>query len=352
MSDKTSLTSSRGDNTLINIIYVRGTVDLLLPLLKSFLEGDPYQFRLVSNGCSKIEENTIKSFVAKQSECVFYSMQSNTVLDHPTVLNHLLQIEESPYFIFMDSDIVLKKPSLNSWLLQLEKYDAIFTGIPVWHSLENSKMPPEFNIVEGRYLYNHSSQFIGLSYCAAYHTQKLKSYIESSGIGFDSYFFRQLSKEYQERLKLVDFEKYHYDTGKVLNTFYQMDGANMAYIEVPEILHIGGVSTLVYDNSGLLKRLYNALRDVIPMSIKTLFRLLKTDSQVGFKEAKEMEYLEMRKKAARALLLDRLHQKNIGFHNRRHIRLLNSEAVSKVYEIADVIESVNTENLNSKPIQL
>ncbi|MFT4850218.1 MAG: hypothetical protein ACI83B_002773 [Sediminicola sp.] len=323
---------------LVNIVYVKGTVKTLLPMLNSLIGFSQCEFRLVSNGCNEEEEMLLKTICQTGDRCIFFSLETQDVLDHPIVLNQLLEIETTPHFIFIDSDVVFTKDGFGDWLSELENFDAIFSGLPVWHNLESAKMPEHFRMVEGRYLYDHSDRLIGLSYCAAYKTEKLRSFIKKSEIAFDSCFFHDLPENHRISLKSIQFEKYHYDTGKLLNIFYQMDGARMSYIDSQSILHIGGVSTLVYNNQKGLKRAYNLILDLIPLGLRVLLRTISTSSKVSLKEAKEMERLTMKKKGTRALLLNQLYKTRIGFHDKRHIRLLDKEAVIKVQAIGNVLE--------------
>jgi hypothetical protein len=291
----------------------------------------------VSNGCNEEEERLLKTICSLESRCIFLSLNTQEVLDHSTVLNHLLEIEKSPNFVFLDSDIVFTKAGFEDWLAELENFDAIFSGLPIWHDLASAKMPKDFRMVEGRYLYDHLDRLIGFSYCAAYRTEKLRTFMKKSGISFDSSFFHDLSEQHQQVLKSIQFEKYHYDTGKLINIFYQMDGAQMSYFNSESILHIGGVSTLVYNNQKSWKKAYNLMLDIIPLSLRISLRSISPTSKVSLKEAKEMELLTMKKKATRAILLNQLYNKRIGFHNKRHIRLLSKGTVIKAEEIGEVI---------------
>lgn len=295
----------------INVIYVKGTVKLLLPFLSSLLQYSDCHFRLISNACTADEEEDLTKFAASENRCFFYSLNTERILLHHEVLHRILPEETSPWFAFMDSDIIATGeflPQLNEALINRQ---AVFTGLPLWHENTEMKMPKSFKIMGGRYFMSHNDHLLGLSYMAIYKTESLKRFIETSGIDFRRYYWKEIPVKYQKVINELGLRKHLYDTAKVLNIIWQQEGAAMAYKEVNTLIHLGGVSGS--DNRGGyfygLKK--NVLRVVPALMSTSIKAILGIKDRISLKERLNIERLVKKRRMSANILRQRLYSPNI-----------------------------------------
>ncbi|MEL7148863.1 MAG: glycosyltransferase family A protein, partial [Bacteroidota bacterium] len=164
----------REEEVLINVIYVRGTVDRLLPFLTSLVNHSLCQFRLISNGCLAKEQALLQQYADHCERASFFDLKTPNVLPHHDVLMRLLPLEQGPVFAFLDSDILAKGPFLKQLLEASTNHQAVFTGFPLWHERNELKMRREFKILGGRFLHSHHEMLYGFSYAAIYRTAPLR----------------------------------------------------------------------------------------------------------------------------------------------------------------------------------
>ncbi|MFY0591946.1 hypothetical protein [Roseivirga sp.] len=323
----------------INIIYVKGTVDLLLPFLSTLLQFSECRFRLVSNACPANEEAQLKQFVITENRTSFYSLESYQVLLHHEVLHRLLAKEQSEWFAFMDSDIFAKGSFLPEMMYALKDKDAVFTGLPLWHEDSELKMPQKFKIMGGRYFMSHNDCLLGLSYMAIYRTGSLRHFIKSTGVDFRRYYWKEIPALYQDIISKAGLRKHMYDTAKVLNILWQDQGARMVYHPVDNLIHLGGVSG--EDNQGGLflamkRNLLRLIPALISTSVKSMFGI---SDRISFQERLNIERLVKKRRISAMLLRQRLYSSSVGSDMQmRHF--LGSEIAQKFETAIEIIDPV------------
>lgn len=330
------------DNQLkINIIYVNDSVELLLPFVRTLLENSQCNYRLVSNGCSSYEEDLMEQFSALNERCVLYSMHSEVMMPHHDVLNHLLAIETSPYFVFMDSDILASNTFTEEWFNSLKKNEAIFSALPIWQSEEDALMPVTFQMADGRFLKSSDGQFLGLSYCAIYRKERLIDFMDRSGITFSYYDFRDIPSRHQKHLVDIGLDMSFYDTGKLLNILWQQDGARMTYIEQDSLYHIGGISTMIHQNFSVFRRCYNFIRPVLPNRLRAFLKWLEMKEKVNFRELRDKECQINEQRAIGSLIMHEVYGARIGIIDKLYLKGLDSDKTKKIVFMANLIKKAN-----------
>lgn len=320
----------------INIIYVGGTVNLLLPFLSSLLQHSHCKFRLVSNACRADEEATLKQFVTSENRTSFYTLNTSRILLHHEVLHRLLEKEQSEWFAFMDSDIFAKGSFLPKLMDAIKEKDAVFTGLPLWHENSERQMPQEFKIMGGRYLRSHNGLLLGLSYMAIYKTDDLKKFIKSAGIDFRKYYWNEIPDGHQMTLSQAGLRKQMYDTAKVLNILWQNQGGNMVYCETDDLIHLGGLSG--EDNRGgiIMTMKQNILR-LFPALISTSVKSIYGNSdRISFRERMNIERLVKKRRVSARLLGQRLYSCSSG-SNMKMVRFLGPAVAQKFENAIEVI---------------
>ena len=192
---------SQATTLIFNIIYVRGTVQPLLPMLSTLLAHSTCQYRMVSNACLPEEEALLQRYAAVEPQLHFYSLNTQKIASHHEAMHELLRLDDGPYFAMMDSDIFATAPFEEELLQALEQHKAVFTGLPIWHEHSDGVMPADFRIMGGRFYKAHNDMMLGMTYCAIYHKAPLQTFIQEQGINLASYTWSELPKPKQDQLK-------------------------------------------------------------------------------------------------------------------------------------------------------
>ena len=230
--------------TRVNIIYVGGTVARLMPFLHSILVHTTWPVNLVMNGCDAAEERLLTTIATAHPDRVeVVTASKNRVLSHGDVLDRLLRDEPSPYFCTLDSDVFAAGPVDLAALLPTPDLLATCSCVPIWHEREDFEMPEGYRIAAGRFLKTESSDFLGCSYATAYRTDALRDVASTFDISLRSYKWNELPRAVQAHFESRNLRLSVYDTMKVANLLIQRDGGRMTYVEIPDLIHIGGQSS-------------------------------------------------------------------------------------------------------------
>lgn len=229
----------------LNIIYVRGTVRLLLPYLETLIEHSDWDFTLVANGCTRDEILLLEDVRHAHGDRIDVKVGSvDVVLDHGHMLDQLLLEETGPYFCFLDSDVLAMGPTSVAEMLPTDDEAATCSCLPIWYDHTDSVMPEGFAILSGRFIETSDGHPLGCTYAAVYRTEELREHLDRWQVSLRRYRWRELPAVAQRALKRSGFERRVYDTAKLANIAIQLDGRPMAYRDIPALLHLGSQSEL------------------------------------------------------------------------------------------------------------
>lgn len=260
-----------------NIIYTEKTVDRLLPFVDTLLKHSNCSFRLVNNGCTAQEAKTLEAYCVHSDRMEYYSMEFSDVLEHGKVLNHLQAIERNEYFAFMDSDIFATGPFLERHLKVLKTHDGICSCLPNWYDHQYVEMKDKLANMTGYFLNNHD-HFLGVSFYSIYHKSAIQETIQSTGINFQRYTWRQLPEQHKSTLINLGLKKNSYDTAKLLNIFLQQRGRKLVYQSTPNLVHLGGFSSLSSQTKSCYFILRNHLIQNMPSPLRRYLRIIRDPS--------------------------------------------------------------------------
>ncbi len=288
---------SRHTDIIFNVIFVPGSVQLLSPLMLSFLDTGPgYSIRLVSNGCNTKEDETLRAISKKNQRFQFHKIATKRMLDHGAALTILQQMEASSVFAFMDSDIFATGDFLTELNWQPAQSAAMFSCPPVWGSQELTELPEGFGVLSGVYNRLHDGFCVGSSYFAMYDNQLLSDVMESTGIRFKKYFWKQLPQALQDELAGAGKQMILYDTGKLITILLQLrSGLPVQFRHCRYLEHIGGVSGTGLSRShqsdgrtDQYRRIAaNALRYLRPrLNVHPDWRRLSVDEEIRWVDAR------------------------------------------------------------------
>lgn len=252
--------------TRVNVIYVGGTVALLLPFLETLLRHTDWAFRLVLNGCANEEQAMLESVAADHADRVELLVHSTSgVSSHGEVLDQLIHSETSPYFCFVDSDIFAHEATDFSSLLPGPDESAICSCLPIWLDIDETVLPDGFRVVAGEFLRSSRGDSLGCSFAAAYRTSELRAVFDTWDVSFRASRWGELTEPVREELTRQGLRRKSYDTAKVVNLLLQFRGAPITYRDLPSLVHIGALSGITVTSPGYLRRLGRLARVPSPL---------------------------------------------------------------------------------------
>lgn len=239
---------------------MEGFVETSFPFLNTIITKTNLKLRLVSNGCSRIEEKYLKNICKNHKNLDFYSINAVNTMEHGKVLDHLLAIEISEFFCFMDSDI-FATGSVSFKDIKPSSNEIAFTScLPVGQAICNSILPESFKIAGGLFIYDDRRNYLGCTFLASYRTEPLRKLMQNMKISFRIYTEKDIPDDV--RLKLADLKvlKRKYDTAKVVNLMLHYHGYKQSYRQLKNLVHIGAVSSLNQPSNTIRY----ALRKILP----------------------------------------------------------------------------------------
>jgi hypothetical protein len=234
--------SEAGMALKFNIVYTTGTVRYLRLFVVSLLRWSDCVFRLVANACSPEETRLLQELGHKSPRLEFLALPYKKTTPHDKTLSYLQSIERSGYFCFMDSDILATGDFMSEMSPYLHQYAGVFSGSPIWCTEEEQVLSATVPRVRGQFSRTADGVCLGSSYFAIYDNNVLTEFIQSTGVDFRRYWWREIPAPYQRQLARMGLQKDRYDTGKLLNILLPAQGEAIAFVDSQFLQHIGSVS--------------------------------------------------------------------------------------------------------------
>lgn len=220
------------------IIITPGSLKFLEFALWSLQSRQDLKITLVANGLNKEEDTELKLF-CDQIQCDYISLNTNRVYSHGASLNALISQHDETWFCFCDSDILSLDPKANDIQIAhqykaLSACDAMF-----WDDNEVKGVLGRCN------RWPDGSPNLSSFFCI-YHTETIKYLMHKYKINFDNTEYSQITSDTISQIlnqKGLDKNRHKLDTGKVITAALEMDNHLFSHIEIPSLLHIGGMSS-------------------------------------------------------------------------------------------------------------
>ena len=253
--------------TRVNVIYIAGSVHLLLPFLETLLEHTDWPLRLVMNGCSDRERGLLEAIATEHRDRVELRTESlDVVVQHGEVLDRLSALESGPFFCFVDSDVFAASRTDLSELLPAHGEAACCSCLPIWQRVEEAVAPHGSSVMAGEYLWTADGDSLGCSHLATYRTDQLRGVLEDWGVSFRPYKWDDLPEAVRIEFERHDLRWAEYDTAKVVNLLLQIRGRPVSYRAIPSLVHLGGLSGLMLRSTGVLRRALRSVRRRVPIA--------------------------------------------------------------------------------------
>jgi hypothetical protein len=226
-----------------HIIYMRGSVRLLFPLLQSLLHWSQCRLRLVGNGISEDEKAFLEAFVAGEPRTELLNLPTaGEAIHHGDALEFLLSHCTDDYFAFCDSDIVVDGPFADELLAALATADAVFGAAPVGMPQAARYLTPGSLSLYGQDVWDHQGAPIGGTFLTIIRRAALLRTHNDVPIGFRRCYWYELPAALRRKLADSGHRHFLYDTGRVLFSIMLIQGARFAWSEPATLHHLGGFS--------------------------------------------------------------------------------------------------------------
>lgn len=313
------------------VIVTPGSLKFLEFALWSLHVRHDINIILVPNGLS-VKENTNLKLFCNQIHCEYQSLETSHVLSHGAALNLLIKKHTKALFCFCDSDIISLDPIANDInigdnLKAISSCDAMF-----W---DNQKVEG----VLGRCNRWPDGSINLSSFFCIYHTETLKSLINKYKVDFDNKRFNQVnSNKIRQTLhkKGIDSKSRKLDTGKLITAALEADNHQFSHIEIPSLLHIGGMSSWMLNGDKKL------IHENYHLTDKDLYELADESSWLFNQNAYRDEnnknfYLRRQQRLAAARYCFQLISHYVDNTPKPIYSLSDANLISKINHIEDII---------------
>jgi hypothetical protein len=226
---------------VFNVVWTGSLFKYLRYFVVSQMEYCDARYRFVANGCPPDQIDEMERFRSKRPDRVVEVFETTeSMKSHGFTLDVLRAArDDGPYFSMIDPDILATGPFLQPFVDALERCAAITSGRGVWR--DDDVIPVGHPGVSGEYFYSQSGFLFGSPHFAIYHRAPL----DATALRWDLKFNESgldLPEEAAAALASAGHDYFIYDTGKLLNTFLQIDGNQLCHEEHASLMHIGGLS--------------------------------------------------------------------------------------------------------------
>lgn len=231
----------------LHIIYTAHATRPFTLFALSLLRHTPCHIFLVSNGCTPAEEDHLQQLARDHPRLSFQSLSVATPLLHGHALNRLHDHCQEPLFAFVDSDIYAVGPFM----------PADLSGAVTCF------LPPAAFWTQREQRFQQERHRFGCTYLAIYHDELLRDIRRRWNVGFDLYKANALTDIQRSALQTIGYVRQHYDTAKVLNALFAVDGHAVTFAAAGNLRHLGGAtrtSLAPMNRLPPLRRLFKGLR--------------------------------------------------------------------------------------------
>lgn len=233
----------REDEFVFNVVWTGTDFTYLRLFIASQIAQSEARFRFVANGCTREQIESMERFAALHPQRVteVLDVSTDTIVAHGVALDRVRACRgDGRFFSFVDPDIKANAPFLYELTALFDEgYAAVTSGREVW---SDDNLVPVGNIgVAGEHFFDRTGFLFGSPHLALYDRNVLDETADRWGVGLGSA-GPELSDDACAQLARLGLDYRLYDTGKIMNALLQADGHRLAHRDVPQLVHIGGMS--------------------------------------------------------------------------------------------------------------
>jgi hypothetical protein len=237
------MTRPRDDELVFNIVWTGTVFSYLKLFVASQIAQSGARFRFVANGCPPEQIGLMERFAVAQADRVveILDISSSEMVAHGVALDRVrARRDDGAYFCLIDPDIKANGPFVPEFAELLgEGCAAVTSGREVWS--DDNLVPVGHVGVAGEHFFDRKGFIFGSPHLALYDRAALDDTTARWEVGLGSA-GRDLNPAALARLADLGHEYIVYDTGKIVNALLQGDGYRLVHRDLPQLVHIGGLS--------------------------------------------------------------------------------------------------------------
>ncbi len=230
---------------IFNVVVTGATFWHLRYFVCSLIDESDAQFRLVTNACTPESTVQIEDFARQHPARVVevFEASATAMIAHGVALDAVLNTrDDGKLFCFVDPDIKARRAFLGEFRDLLSSHDAVTSGKEVW--TDDNVLPSGHVGVGGRHFYDEHGFVFGSPHFAIYERAPLEDTLARWGVGLGSA-GPEVSDAARARMAEAGHRYLVYDTAKIANILFQLDGHTLCHFDHPELVHIGGLSHFI-----------------------------------------------------------------------------------------------------------
>lgn len=226
---------------VFNIVWTGEVFTNLRYFADSLLAQTTARYRFIANGCPGSQLTMMRDYSAfHRGRIDIIDLEHEVTVAHGVALDETRAVrDDGAHFCFIDPDIKAKAPFIPQLTALLVDHSAVTSGKEVW--TDDSVIPENHAGVAGEYFYDRKGFVFGSPHLAIYDRPALDEIGRRWGVKIGSA-GPELSPEAKAKLASMGHEYLVYDAGKIVNALLQGDGHRVEHVDLPELVHIGGLS--------------------------------------------------------------------------------------------------------------
>ena len=228
---------------VFNVVWTGTAFTYLRYFVASQIAQSQARFRFVVNGCPPEQVALMEQMARRHPDQVVEVLEvAEEMGAHGVALEAVrTQRDDGELFGLIDPDIKANAPFVPELAALLEgPCVAVSSATEVWS--DTNVVPPGHPGVAGEHFFGEDGFVFGGPHLTLYRRDALDETCERWGVHLGSA-GPELSEAAQHRLAdLLGRRFIVFDTGKIVNALLQADGGTVVHQDLPQIVHIGGMS--------------------------------------------------------------------------------------------------------------
>lgn len=222
-----------------HMICVPGTARIAALAALSFVQHSPYQVSIVLNGLGHEETDFLEHVAASNKQLNLHPCRTTTLVAHWEMLNRLSKQETSDWFCFMDSDIFTTAPFSHQLDAVLETCDIFSSCYPL--AAGSNALTAGYSYLA---LKSPTGKQLATSFFCAYRMDVLRQVKDICNVGFETVLNDSVPSQSRQWIADEDLQTTDdMDTGKLLTLLSHSFGFQTLYVDLHEMVHVGGISS-------------------------------------------------------------------------------------------------------------
>jgi hypothetical protein len=249
------MTDTREQAFVFNIVWTGSVFRYLQFFVQSQIAHSSSRFRFIANGCPPDEIARMEEFGNRHPDRIVEVVDVSAppqIVAHGVALDRVrVKRDDGDHWCLIDPDIKANGPFVAPLSeLLTDGVAAVTSGKEVWS--DDNLVPVDHPGVAGEHFFDRKGFVFGSPHLALYNRARLDETIDRWSVGFGSA-GPDLTPAAQARLAEMGHEYMVYDTGKIVNALLQADGNALVHRDLPQLVHIGGMSHYLSPPDGYIR---------------------------------------------------------------------------------------------------